>query len=618
MIRKTTVNRTVFLMLPWCGISSDGIIKLTARLFWIFTLGFIGYCHCLYFATHLNGQNFINLVDCLCSFIAFAKVIVKLVAFWLNQQKFVETMTLITDDWNNCAENDIGLRVMTDKAKISDGITNMIFILYTLDIAAYSFGTVIADIDITHKVELPHINKLELPFSVNTQRMYRLVLITEFIHLIFATWIHCVINIIFLAMIIHVGGQMEVLQHWLEEFIPKKNEIKQKSVVITASKIIFKHQKIIQFSQNVESIYTYIALFIFASNTILMCCLGFLVVTAIGTADFVEQLTKCILFFTSTNLEAFIFCYGGEYLNSKSNEIGFATYNCAWYNLKSKHSRILILVLLRSQKRLTLTAGKIMDLTLETFTSVRFKKNNFFNLVDCLCSFLAHAKVIANLVVFWLNQQKFVETLTLITDDWNDCAKNDNGMRVMTDKAKISDRITNTIFILHTATIAAYGLGTVITDVDITDKIELPLINKLELPFNVNTQRTYRLVLIIEFMHMILTNWASGVIYAIFLAMAIGTADFVEQMTKCVLFFTSTNLEAFIFCYAGEYLNSKSKEIGFALYNCAWYNLKSKDSRILLLVLLRSQKHLTLTAGKIMDLTLESFTSVRFKQNIKF
>lgn len=35
------------------------------------------------------------------------------------------------------------------------------------------------------------------------------------------------------------------------------------------------------------------------------------------------------------------------------------------------------------------------------------------------------------------------------------------------------------------------------------------------------------------------------------------------------------------------------------------------DSRILLFVILRSQKRLTITAGKVVDLTLEGFTSVR-------
>lgn len=72
---------------------------------------------------------------------------------------------------------------------------------------------------------------------------------------------------------------MDVLQRWLAEFIPKEIENEQKSVVITTNEIILKHQKIIQFSENIESLYTYIALLLFASNTILMCSLGFLIVT---------------------------------------------------------------------------------------------------------------------------------------------------------------------------------------------------------------------------------------------------------------------------------------------------------------------------------------------------
>ncbi|XP_011065062.1 PREDICTED: odorant receptor 2a-like [Acromyrmex echinatior] len=79
---------------------------------------------------------------------------------------------------------------------------------------------------------------------------------------------------------------------------------------------------------------------------------------------------------------------------------------------------------------------------------------------------------------------------------------------------------------------------------------------------------------------------------------------------KSLLFYTITNLEAFIFCYAGEYLNNKSKEIGVAAYNCEWYDLKSTESRILLFIILRSQKQLTLTVGKMMDLSLQAFTSI--------
>lgn len=52
--------------------------------------------------------------------------------------------------------------------------------------------------------------------------------------------------------------------------------------------------------------------------------------------------------------------------------------------------------------------------------------------------------------------------------------------------------------------------------------------------------------------------------------------------------------------------------IGDAAYKSIWYDLKPNDSKLILLIMLRSQRRLTITVGKVMDLSLEGFTSVRF------
>ncbi|EFN63143.1 hypothetical protein EAG_12882, partial [Camponotus floridanus] len=251
-----TINRIVMLLLPLYGIWPGRSMILIIRVFWVITIAFIEFCHYLYFSTHLNIQNFFNLVDCLCSFVAYAKVLIKLVAFWVNQRKLVETLTLIMDDWSDCAKSDIGMRVTMHKAKLSDRITNAILILHTMSIFVYCLGVIIADADVTDQtIELPFVNKLTLPFNINIQNTYRLILIAEFVHMIFSNWLLGIVNAILLTL---------------------------------------------------------------------------------------------------------------------SRAIEFATYNCPWYNLKSKDIRILLFIILRSQKELTLTAGKIMDLSLKSFTSVRF------------------------------------------------------------------------------------------------------------------------------------------------------------------------------------------------------------------------------------------------------
>jgi len=53
--------------------------------------------------------------------------------------------------------------------------------------------------------------------------------------------------------------------------------------------------------------------------------------------------------------------------------IGEAAYESLWYDLKPNESKFLLLVIMRSQRRLTITAGKIVDLSLEGFMSVRFQ-----------------------------------------------------------------------------------------------------------------------------------------------------------------------------------------------------------------------------------------------------
>ncbi|XP_012063168.1 PREDICTED: uncharacterized protein LOC105626478 [Atta cephalotes] len=53
-----------------------------------------------------------------------------------------------------------------------------------------------------------------------------------------------------------------------------------------------------------------------------------------------------------------------------------------------------------------------------------------------------------------------------------------------------------------------------------------------------------------------------------------------------------------------------SKLISNAMYEVLWYNMPSCDSRIILFMILRCQKRLTITAGRFIDLTLEGFTSI--------
>lgn len=48
---------------------------------------------------------------------------------------------------------------------------------------------------------------------------------------------------------------------------------------------------------------------------------------------------------------------------------------------------------------------------------------------------------------------------------------------------------------------------------------------------------------------------------------AIGTPNAIEKIIRSLLFYAITNLEAFTFCFAGEYLNNKVSDYKGDIYN---------------------------------------------------
>ncbi|XP_025164031.1 uncharacterized protein LOC105187789 isoform X2 [Harpegnathos saltator] len=323
MTRESTISRAVEMLLPLYGVWPGRWCVVIFRVFWVVSVMFIIFCHYRYFVSHASIKNFFDLVDCLSSFLAHVKVIMKFIMFWINERKLMEMLALMTDDWRDRAnKNDGGMSVMVSKAKTSDRITNAIMIIHILGVMMYSIGIIIADADITDEtIEAPYINKLDFPFRIDTQSMYRFVLIVECIHMLVINMGAGIANAILLSLTLHVGGQIDILQRQLSELEVADLESGLRSIVGTASEIIRKHHRIIYFSENIEILYTYIALVLFASNIIMICSLGFLIVTAIGTPDAKKQIIRSLMFYTLTNLEAFIFCFAGEYLNNKSSRL---------------------------------------------------------------------------------------------------------------------------------------------------------------------------------------------------------------------------------------------------------------------------------------------------------
>ncbi|XP_043604104.1 odorant receptor 85b-like [Bombus pyrosoma] len=168
--------------------------------------------------------------------------------------------------------------------------------------------------------------------------------------------------------ILHVGSQIDLLCCKLTEISHNCEKEKLQKHII--DDIVGRHQRIIQFSKNIEKIFTYISLCQFVSNMLVICFISFILVVSSHMDQATVLIMKCFPYYIAVNCEAFVLCYTGEYLTSKSEDITKSVYNFLWYELKPQNARVILLMILRSQGKLTLTAGKFLSLSLEAFTNM--------------------------------------------------------------------------------------------------------------------------------------------------------------------------------------------------------------------------------------------------------
>lgn len=66
----------------------------------------------------------------------------------------------------------------------------------------------------------------------------------------------------------------------------------------------------------------------------------------------------------------FIYCYSGDYLSTLNEILLDAVYNCTWYNFPTNISKNLIFIMMRTQLKFNITAGKFCKMDMENFKNI--------------------------------------------------------------------------------------------------------------------------------------------------------------------------------------------------------------------------------------------------------
>ncbi|XP_012219959.1 odorant receptor 13a-like [Linepithema humile] len=386
MKRANTISFLVEIGLRFIGLWPDSPYATFYWLSFVTTLAIVQYYQYVYVFTHFELNNIPLLMECLSLTLAYTLFFLKLVILWRNRRIFHYIVKTMDEDWKECIINDLYASTMMNMADMSRRFSNAVFVLNASGAFFLSIGDHLFQLmnDANQfgnsSRELPI--KMEFPFDVSKTPTFECFLIGQFLYDLVVALLVGLFNSLLVTLIFHVSGQIDIMRQDLVEIANSKCD--RNTFLNVIKHLICKHQKIISLSESIESLYTHLSLLQLLWNTIVMCCTGFVIILIIGTGQDTLGLIKTVSYYLAIILEAFVFCFAGEFLSAKSKSIGDALYAAVWYNMPPSDSRIILFMIVRCQKRLTITAGRVIDLTFEGFTSIMKASVSYISVINAM------------------------------------------------------------------------------------------------------------------------------------------------------------------------------------------------------------------------------------------
>ncbi|XP_067210053.1 uncharacterized protein [Linepithema humile] len=206
-----------------------------------------------------------------------------------------------------------------------------------------------------------------IPSSCTLQFMssWTIIYIIIFVLQCMALTITCNANLgsdsLFLAITLHVCGQMELLRKEFTNF-----GVKQKNINEDFSKLMERHCYLLDHVELLIQAINFALLLQLLVSCILICVMGFQFLVALNNNDIVMLIKTGAISVTLLS-QLFAYSYVGNYLKYQTEETAYSIYCCNWYYLSVNLMKNILFVIARSQHPIQLAAGKFFVINIETY-----------------------------------------------------------------------------------------------------------------------------------------------------------------------------------------------------------------------------------------------------------
>ncbi|NP_001229888.1 odorant receptor 5 [Apis mellifera] len=182
-----------------------------------------------------------------------------------------------------------------------------------------------------------------------------------------------------LMLSLHMCSLLKILTRKManltDRSITSENIIQEKIV-----EIVEYQTKIKRFLGNAELITEYFCFYDIGCNMCLMCFIGYSAILEWENHNIAAIVVHFMLLGTCIFI-IYIVCYIGQLLLDESNNLAQQCITLSWYHFPTRKARCLILMIIMSNYPVKLTAAKVVDVSLTTFTDVMKAAMGYLNML---------------------------------------------------------------------------------------------------------------------------------------------------------------------------------------------------------------------------------------------
>ncbi|CAL1689177.1 unnamed protein product [Lasius platythorax] len=318
----------------------------------------------------------------MCGILFTTSIFARYILLLWHQDRLKSCIDRVVDDWR-CAiiVEDRDIMLMNAKVGRTFGIVSVTFmfscgaLFYTLPMV---LPNAINEDNVTVRL---HPSPCEFfVFDSKASPAYEIVYFLQLLSGYTAYSAFCGICSLMAHFVTHVCGQCDMLAAIFEETVDggKHNDGSIENRIATA---VTRHLRLLRLVSDVSNLFTEICLVEFINASCNICLLGYYIITDLNNNESFIQIFMYVFGLASIIFNVFMFCYIGDLLKERCQKVGTTCYTIEWYRMPPKKAIELIMPIVMSRYPATLTAGKMMTMTLTTFSDIIKTSMAYFNLL---------------------------------------------------------------------------------------------------------------------------------------------------------------------------------------------------------------------------------------------